>query len=547
MADLIYSKKIYFDGFLPPEKQNTRLARLEKSLQKLITLRAKYGDFKSTKTRKQSHMIDVEQLFDSSKPLPDRVGGILDAPFLVPAILDILCTSEFSSITEVVPGEADSFCASAAREEHGTILTNDSDLLVYDLGLYGAVASFSSLELQPAENYCKTVSAQFFKPKDIAKSLRLENLLRMAFELSEDHTITLNEAVHRAKQDIEAPDRLTAFRSFSKVYSLDTERSSAVTATKLSDAETVSETAFLDIPKFLDPRVSELVLQCRTGQRESVQIYLPFLIDDPSRSSAWAVSKNLRRFAYHLLLRSSPGTVLEHSRRGTRIQQTEIDVGAGFPCESEAKCLCQRLSLIEEKFYPTPPWVFWRIFAMMEVFQWYHDGRTLPSTDVASKAFEGRHEIRLSWQDIHLCAQIEAALYSIRSLKQIVGHIIQQNWNSAEKELLNLNRGLATMPPLSSMIPARPQSTKTFMNEVTVDQVLELILDLERIEHDQGGEAERRETTEGSSEPPHTSAEWTNVMSSKKKSRRSKNKPKDGKKASEDHVLRAVNTYSVLA
>ena len=546
LADLTYSKKIYFDGFLPPEKRTTRLSRLDKSLRKLITTRAKHGDFNSTKTKQQSHRIDVEQLFDSSKPLPDRAGGILDAPFLVPAILDILSTSEFSSRTEVVPGEADSFCASAARKEHGTILTNDSDLLLYDLDLYGAVASFSSLDLQPAENNCKTVSAQFFKPKDMAKSLGLENLLRMAFELREDHTITLNKAVQRAKQDIEAPSRLDAFRNFCKVYSLDTELSSAMIPTKLSDVRTAFESAFHDIPSFLDPRVSELVLQGLTGEQASVQIYLPFLIDDPSRSSAWAVSRDLRRYAYHLLLRNSRKTVLEYSRRGVKIQQTVIDIEDSFPCASKANLLCQRLSLLAERFYPTPPWVFWRVFAMMEVFQWYRDGRTVPSTDMASKAFEGRDEIQLSWQDIHLSAQIEAALYSIRILKQIVGHVIQQDRDNAVEELLDLNQRLATMPPLSSMIPARPRSTLSFMKEVTTDQVLELILDLERKEHNQDEEAVGRETTEGSSESSHTSAAWTNVMSTKKK-RRSKNNFEAGKKTSHDLVLRAVNPYSVLA
>ena len=183
---------------------------------------------------------------------------------------------------------------------------------------------------------------------------------------------------------------------------------------------------------------------------------------------------------------------------------------------------------------------------MMEVFQWYRDGRTLPSTDMASKAFDGRDEIRLSWQDIHLSAQIGAALYSIRILKQIVGHVIQQHCNSVEEELLNLNRRLGTMPPLSSMVPARPRSTTSFMKEVTVDQVLELILDLEGIEHNQGEEAVGRETTEASSGPSHTSAAWTNVMSTKKK-RRSKNNFEAGKKTSHDLVLRAVNPYSVLA
>ena len=509
---------------------------MELSLQKLVAVRASYGDFKSAKKGSHVAPLNAEILFDSSRPLPSRVGGVIDAPFLVPAILDRLGASEYSSITEVVPGEADPYCAAAARSTDSIVLTNDSDLLVYDLGEKGALTSFSSIELQSCEDRCRCLRARLQRPVEIAKQLGLSNLIRLAFELSEDYTITLNEAVKRSKLDIEISARISAFRDFGKLYCLEPIQSHPPGAS-IKGARKV----------FMDARVSELILQYRSPSHEPVYMFLPVLIDDPSRSSAWAIAMNLRRFAYALLTQNSSSVVLEYGRRGSRIQPTMFQTEEGYLCTSDAATICRRLSAIDEEFGPMPAWLTWRIFGMMEVFSWYLEGRTLPPSNMSSKAFVGRDEIRLSWQDIHLAAQLEAALYSVRILKQVLGYVIQINGNSALPELLELYQRLASLPPLGSLMPSRTELINSSTAIVTTDQVLKFIINDGKTGGDQAQPAKGKEVEERSTDPSHVDVGWMSIKSTKRKCQKFKQDEGGTRKHSAHTDQRSDNPYSVLA
>src|SRR5262249_10214004 len=123
-------KAIYFDGALPPEKLPTRM---ERTATNTLNARQFYqGNPRGCpadtffSSREAAVLFNVQQ--GRGRELPYN-------PFTVPTVIDAIRRSpRWANITHIVPGEADAFCAAAAAEAPRTVLTTDSDLLVYDLG-----------------------------------------------------------------------------------------------------------------------------------------------------------------------------------------------------------------------------------------------------------------------------------------------------------------------------------------------------------------------------------------------------------------------------
>ncbi|KAI4146515.1 MAG: hypothetical protein L6R39_003434, partial [Caloplaca ligustica] len=149
----------------------------------------------------------------TSPPLSASLRTIPAPPFLVPAVLDALARSnQYAAITTVVPGEADPYCALAARNLDATILTSDSDLLVYDIGPKASVMFFNQISTSPGEAVLDTVlQANVFVTAAIAKRLQLPNLHRLAYEIKADPTVSFAEALRRAKSPVKDDALFRAF------------------------------------------------------------------------------------------------------------------------------------------------------------------------------------------------------------------------------------------------------------------------------------------------------------------------------------------------
>lgn len=219
--------------------------------------------------------IDRTALFAFSKLIPPKFRGLPASPFLVPAVLDALRNSAYADVVEVVPWEADAFCAAAARRVGGVVLTSDSDLLVHNLGMEGAVVFFDSLELGGGDGvgeHC-WLSAAVARPVEVADSLGLESLRPLAFVLKEDSSAGFLEAVRRAKGMRVEGESSELYRAFREEYS-------DIIVQPQSRKENGS--ASLAPPSLLDPGISEFVLQCQAPSSGTVHVYLPFVIEDPS-------------------------------------------------------------------------------------------------------------------------------------------------------------------------------------------------------------------------------------------------------------------------
>lgn len=411
--------------------------------------------------------------------------------FLVPAVLDSLSGSKYAAVTRVVFGEADAYCAEEARRNGGLILTNDSDLFVHDLGSDGAFAFLSRAALSPMEGggvdegskACSTLELSIFRPNEIAKRLGLISLRRLAFLYQESGGITLSEAIAQVKNlsdDGKSPlylefleeftaepciPELQAFQDFSR----DRLRSSG------------------GLVSFLDPRISEFVLQLVSKQEETANISLPILNDDTTRSSAWLVSASERSFAYSAAICFYQDTLkvpnivaMEYTRKGPRIVKQQVVFLNNPQLLNYGTLLLAQFRQLTNTFSEFPGRLLWRIYALAQTYRWYlNTGKLPPSRHAMTRVMTAVATEKWQWEDYHLSAQIQAVLYSLRIIQQILAYTLSNEISS--DILFRLAVKLRDLPQLAQLIPSRSELAAQ-TEDLDIEQLLDLLANILQIE-----------------------------------------------------------------
>ncbi|MCJ1288229.1 hypothetical protein MMC26_007584 [Xylographa opegraphella] len=534
-------ERIYFDGYLPTEKRPVRISRLQGYVKQTNVFHANHKDFPRPLRQDNSSAPNLRDLFDLSRPVPPKFRGLPAAPFLVPAVLDSLTDSNYAAITHVVPGEADSFCAAAARASGGIVLTSDSDLLIHNLGPAGSVLYFDHLELLQCGDKYYQLSARIAQPSKIAQSLGLKDLYRFAFELKQDSSLTLQEVRRRTNLNMQT-NTVREYKEFGKEYD----------KVSVDDATEWSSPAEL-----LDPRISEIVLQCHERSQGRLHMYLPFLIDDPSRSSAWNISVALRTLAYSAIahhggIPNQQQSILEHNRRDTRIVPVEILLVDYVSVRKYAELLTAQLDVLWKRYSSFPAAIIWKIFGMIEVFSWYlKSGRSFPLQRTAAKAVWGNADTSLSWQDVHFSAQLQAALYSVRMLKQVLTHVSNYGELGSDTTFLSLVQRLTDFPSLRDLFPGN-SSAMVEVSDVEIGSIFDFIKTFAR-EHES---AKLDEVGAGVSMSPDSSMHvasvdettaWVTVGLKHKKLKRQAKNSIDNGPVSKGSLKHTNNIYGMLS
>jgi hypothetical protein len=385
----------------------------------------------------------------SPQAVPAQFRGLPAAPFLVPAVLDALRKSTYASITEVVPGEAEAFCARRVRESGGIALTSDSDMLVYGLDPGGAVAFFNQLGCRSLVA-CEVLETPLYRTDEIAKRLGLEGLQRLAFEVEQDHCLTIHSAIRLAQQPSGNPAALADFQS--EYDSLTTANPSATLSNSLAASSSV-----------LDPRLSELVLSASSlPAPDMLPCYLPFLIDDPSRSSAWTPSLWIWQLLYSILpfafpLNRDNCIVHEYTRKGHRVASSEISLLSESNISDQAKQLSNAIRERPVANSVSILWTHWWLFALSVIATWNTDsGKTPPPPSTMMRVCKGADSGKvLLWEDVHLTAQIQGVLYSLRMLKQLLLYLSAEKVAVLPTALLELKGVVEQLPDLDGLMPSR--------------------------------------------------------------------------------------------
>lgn len=392
-----------------------------------------------------------------------NLGTLPPLPFLVPAVLEGLVRSEtYKDIVEVVPGEADLYCAKYVSEMGGLILTGDSDLLVHDLGAEGAVSFFKDVVSQTDEH--SDLSSEIYQPAAIAKRLALptsHGLQSLAFEIFMDTHGTFPKLVSKAKST-------ESMWTFPKLYAeFITEYRQLPEKLLTNDEETSQAIAVLQA---MDPRISEYVLQfpsvaliaaqvpCEQAA-DSMHIFLPFILDCPIRTNAWEISTPTRQLAYGLMNLIVPeaerkSTVFEHRRQQNKSNGLELAVPSIAEISQACKTLSNHLMQLREKMRFPSEFEFWTAVAIHQELESASLRDKASMIEGLIKQYQRARDMlqnNLNWEAIHLLAQCHSSYYSFRILKQISRLVVVQGGASIPEIILTLEQQLKALPNLTAL------------------------------------------------------------------------------------------------
>jgi len=461
-----YSQKIYFDGYLPPSKLEVRLERLRGLTKRLND----YYQANPVPCRlaivagetDPGYLFARESIRSSLTTLPPN-------PFLVPAIIDALGRSErYKSLAEVVPGEADLYCARYSKLCGTIIFTGDSDLLIHDLGADGAVSFFKDIEAS-LDSEPRTLRSLVYHPATIAGRLTLpkpHGLHALAFELVKDSHGTFKKLLAQATtlKAINADE--CEYVEFSKEYE-------SLPLDLTPDRSEISP-RFLEVLQKLDPRISEYVMQfpslakcagrtptAAKSEMDSRHVFLPFLLDCPARTNAWVVSTSLRQLAYGLIKNIVPEAeqqfdVFEHRR------QSNINgKGVQLPNLEDIPEACVALVNLIDKIHLKLPALSlldrWIAFIVCQDVEWSSSvGRAVLSNCVSQGSLnvdlgpsDSRH---CNWDIIQFLAQVQSTFYSLRMLQQIIRlSVFHHDSTSCPEIMTMLHHRLETLPQLGEI------------------------------------------------------------------------------------------------
>ncbi|KAI0381957.1 XPG domain containing-domain-containing protein [Hypomontagnella monticulosa] len=425
-------RKIYFDGYLPPSKWDVRRERLlnQSRHMKAFVSSQPFGSAKTPENAfgdMRADMTLTKQVGRSSDTYPKP-------PFMVPAVLEALKSSnDWGPLVIVVPGEADVFCAQDIRVNGGTLLTNDSDLLIQDLGPNGNVSFFWDIvpagptSKEPGMTTCK------ISLSDINDRLGLADiggLPRVAFEMQTTR-VGFNAALQKARDSREDTLNSPEYQSFVKELKL---------------REYIPhDHPVLGILSGLDPRISEVVVQTLLLDEKETQIptpdiktsrgpdalsiFLPIVVENRDKRSAWTTSTDIRQIAYSILqnlTRQASNTIIEYrtldpstTLAGRQIAITSLE---------ETMSNCSRLVAVIKKLTEHFPSLDmqWLAFAVyLDIKLSTSEQRKPLSVTIINKAANQPEDMEAySWDLIHLTAQVQACLYSLRIEKQIFDTVL---------------------------------------------------------------------------------------------------------------------------
>ncbi|PHH77912.1 hypothetical protein CDD80_7594 [Ophiocordyceps camponoti-rufipedis] len=365
--------------------------------------------------RKQAAVDDRDQLDDGFATGSPDFRPFVEPSFFVPAIIESLRQHpKYKTITFVVPGEADAYCAARVSRLGGLVLTNDSDLLLFNLGK-GEVAFLRDIY----QRTDRQIVCSFSSPRQIAADLKLppsEGLLRLGYELSRSPHSTLSEVQKSCSRAItnnsayEKFTKLYELPAFSLLYPLDNKRFRRLAA--------------------LDPRVAEVAvpmssrLSTDPDHVDNVAMFLPLLLENPSSGSAWEHTAPLRQLAYAVLQLLNPRReteVLEY-RRVQELSQKGRSVERLSTTQIER--LSQTFLLIIERMKSMASTYSVSLWHLVGIAIETSECLRLEKQPFTWNILQMRHDPsmtrtnKIPWDIIHFSAHLQAALYSLRMLSQ---------------------------------------------------------------------------------------------------------------------------------
>lgn len=457
---------IYFDAYLPVGKRDVRMDRSAKlfiQLMQFCNNSPKGCDSKYLFGTAEDNL----DLFTTKQPSTHK--QLVPPSFLVPAIIDALdqCP-RYCHLVSLVPGEADAFCAQHLAAHGGIVLTSDSDLLVHDLG-QGKVVFFRDIHASATDTWKCLV----YDSKKICERLGLKpsggNICRFGYEVYRDPHASISQLVQNCSSPI--PDE-AEYNKFCQQYLQHELASLPVTA----QGETVQL-------RNLDPRISELVLQLGNpiegilvDSSSESRIFLPVLIENPLRGSAWEPCTPIRQLAYSIyrwLVPGSNSTVHEYRRvQNVGHKGREVSIIPQQEAIELLQSLLQTLQRTKDLVDGVGSISCWTLLCMAlnikECQEQEKQSHVLQILTQSSENAKPASNPKIPWDTIHFAAHLQASLYSFRILKQILSLVLDAAWIHLPTEARELHEAFKPLPGFTDF-PSVKQTEELLRQKLALD------------------------------------------------------------------------------
>lgn len=395
----------------------------------------------------RKHVVPTNDIYlDANRPGRFTDKTSLDPGFLVPAIIDAIRGSpRYREKCFIIPGEADGYCASDIAKHGGAILTSDSDLLAHDLG-NGKVIFFRDVH----ENANSMLACTIYAPREIYTKIGLSKSVeacRLGYERLRSPNATLPMLLKACSKPI------------ANALDYDTFRQQYVHH-ESAPVPHLASGSLLPLSA-LDPRVSELLLQIGQAPkakkaREKAKIFLPSLFENPTKGTSWDASAHVRTLAYtaaYRYLQCRCSMSVEEYRRVQNINQKgrEISLLSSNEANIAASELLELLKRVREtNIEQQYRWVLLCVILdAIECNQQGKNSHTLITLQRSGGSLAAAGD-KISWDVIHFNAHIQAGLYSLRILSQVLSSVIIET-DSADEftlDLIQIGSILSELPPL---------------------------------------------------------------------------------------------------
>ena len=381
--------------------------------------------------------------------MPTYLGSILHA-FLAPSLREALLDTPYALRTRIEPGEADDWCALHAKDySRSIIFTSDTDLLLYSYPAETLVVFFQEADVASGmRSYC---------PEQMRQRLQLNSLAQFAFAMVREPSHTSEDLIRDAQSlGVES----AAYLEFSERY-----------AGRTTVPSHFSKHSGLPIPlQNLDVRISEFVYQALDGSPISL-VYLPLLVEDPNQSSAWSSGQDYRKLAYSFLAQKT-STIHEYRRKAQGISVQDWDPQSIHVSTSDMLAHISGVSrwATDKNLGPK---LMWPLLALSIVLL---DSKTTPSVSVVLHVLNG--EFDNSWEFVHLTARLQAVLYSLRMLKQVMTvyqAIHKPNKADIDNDVFQMAEQLESLPSITEVFMVPGQSKKLLAQHEALKNMVEEI------------------------------------------------------------------------
>lgn len=294
-------------------------------------------------------------------------------------------------------------------------------------------------------------------PEKMRQRMQLQHLAQFAFVTTREPSHTSDDLLRDAKSLDLSSD---TYLEFSGRY--------AGRTTAVSHFSKVSGLP-LRLQK-LDVRISEFVHQALDSSPAPL-VFLPLLVEDPNQSSAWSSGQDYRELAYSMLAPKT-STIHEYRRKAQGISVQELRLQASVVSTTDMMAHVTGVSKWAADRNLAPR-LMWPLFALSIVLL---ESKTTPSVPVVLHTLNG--DFDNSWEFVHLTARLQAVLYSLRMLQQVIS--VQQaihgsNDVDVDNITLQMAKQLSSLPSISDTFTVPGQSRELLAEHEQLKSMVEEI------------------------------------------------------------------------